>query len=312
MGNNHSNSTRHQRDDYDGFVSQFRSGYGDGEGYFKPGSMIQKIHREAVVLLGGGRAILLQLAHPFVAAGVDDYSNFESEILQRLYRTIYFMHNLVFQDRRTARKALKQFHALHKRIKGKLGQRAGNFPAETKYSGTDPHTKLWVHATFVDTNLKTYQQFISPLSQEEQRKYYSDSLQLARLMEIPEEILPPTLNEFSSYMKEMINGDTLVVTETTRRLARAVLYPNVGILPTLSAGLLRLVTAKILPNRFRQEYRLKWNDQQRLIVDGFSVSTRLLRPFAPSWVWQNPLLEGKLTHLLLWGNKKPKGPQGSL
>lgn len=275
-------------------------------GYFAPGSMIRKIHREAVVLLGGGRAILLQLAHPFVAAGVDDHSNFESDILHRLYRTILFMNNLVFQDRQTAKRALRHFHAMHERIQGRLGHRAGNFPPDTQYSGRDPEAKLWVHATFIDTGLKTYQRFIKPLTRKERRDYYSDTLLLARLMEIPEDIVPKTLEEFQSYMDSMLTGDTLAVTATAQRLGHAVLYPQVGFFPTLSSGLLRFVTAGLLTQRFRRQYGLKWGVRQQVVLKGISESTRILRPVAPSWIWQTPLQEGKLTHFLLWGGEKPK------
>lgn len=294
----------HHRDNLQAKESEYPSSQEDG--YFAPGSMIRKIHREAAVMLGGGRAILLQLAHPFVAAGVDDHSNFESEILQRLYRTILFMHNLVFQDRHKAKNALRHFHAMHKRIKGRLRHRAGHFPPDTQYSGRDPDAKLWVHATFIDTSLKTYQKFIKPLTKQERRNYYSDTLALARLMEIPEEIVPKTVEEFHSYMDDMLSGDTLAVTSTAQRLAHAVLYPEVGFFPSLSARLLRYVTAGLMTERFRLEYGLNWGWKQQFVVQSFSKSTRLLRPVAPSWVWQTPLQEGKLTQFLLWGNEKPQ------
>ncbi|NIS49153.1 MAG: DUF2236 domain-containing protein, partial [candidate division Zixibacteria bacterium] len=131
----------------------------------------------------------------------------------------------------------------------------------------------------------------------------SDSLILAQLMDIPEDILPQTLDDFNDYMKSMLASDTLAVTSTAKRLANAVLYPQVGFFPTISAGLLRFVTAGILPERFRQEYGLKWGWKERIILNSLSRSTRSLRPFVPSWIWQNPLLEGKLTYFLLWGSK---------
>lgn len=280
----------------------------DGRSYFEPDSMIRRIHREAVVMLGGGRSILLQLAHPYVAAGVDDYSNFEAEILARLYRTIQFMHNLVYQDRDTARRALRGFHAMHERIRGRLGHRSGHLPPETRYSGRDPEAKLWVHATFVDTSLVAYQRFIEPLSADERRDYYTDTLQLARLMEIPEQIVPETYEEFQAYMERMISGESgpLAVTDTARRLADAVLYPDVGLFPALSAGLLRFVTAGLLPDRFSRAYGLKWDRSRQLVLDGMSRSSAFLRPYVPAWIWQNPLLDGKLTSFLLWGPGKPE------
>ena len=95
------------------------------------------------------------------------------------------------------------------------------------------------------------------------------------------------------------------MTGTAKRLAHAVLYPKVGFFPTLSAGLLRIVTAGLLPERFRAAYGLEWGRRKQLLLDGMSRSTGLLRPFAPSWIWQNPLLDGKLTSYLLWGAQKP-------
>jgi uncharacterized protein (DUF2236 family) len=275
------------------------------DGFFPPGSMVRRVNQEAVLLLGSGKAVLLQLAHPFVAAGVDDFSSFQSEILKRLYNTLLFMHRLVFEDRRTAQQALRQFHGIHERIRGRLGEPAGRFAADTPYSGTDPEAKLWVHATFVSGALQTYQRFIAPLTPNERRAYYADSWVLARLMGIPEQIVPATLEEFEQYMTVMLATNALAVTDRTRRLARAVLYPRVGLLPAASAGLLRFVTAGLLPERFRQEYRLAWGDRQEQTLNALSGSIRRLRPFMPSSVWQTPLLEGKLTRVLLWGRQLP-------
>lgn len=285
-------------------MSQNRSA--ESEGYFPPESMVRRIDREALVLLGGGRSILLQLAHPFVAAGVDEHSNFQDEILNRLYRTLLFMHNLVFKDRRYVRKELRHFHAMHRRIRGYLPYAAGRFSAGTPYSGTHPQTKLWVHATFVDTALKVYEQFVTTLTPEERRKYYSDTLIAGQLMEIPEEILPPTLEDFHDYMASMLSGNTLEVTSTARRLANAVLYPRVGFFPAMSAGLLRFVTAGILSERFRRAYGLKWGKRQQFILNCLSRSIRTIRPFVPPWVWQSPLLGGGLAHFLLWGMRDIK------
>lgn len=269
--------------------------------YFTPESMIRRIHREALTLLGGGRAILLQLAHPFVAAGVENHSQFQSEILARLHRTLQFMQHLVFADGHHTRDALRQFHAVHHQIRGHLSQKAGKFPTGTPYSGSDPQTKLWVHATSVDTSLRVYEQFVTALTREERRMYYADTCILARLMAIPDAILPSTLDEFDEYMQEMLCGETLEVTSTARRLARAVLYPQVGLLPGLSAALLRTVTVGILPERIRGEYGLIWNRKRRYFLRFLSMATRSVRPVAPAWVWKNPLMGGKLAYFLLWG-----------
>lgn len=270
-------------------------------GYFRPESVIHKIDQEALVLLGGGRSILLQLAHPFVAAGVDDHSNFQQEILDRLHRTLLFMQNLVFEERSRARKASQNFHAMHERIRGRLPHRAGRFQAGAPYSGKDPEAKLWVHATFVDTSLKVYERFVAPLTAEQRKHYYSDTLLLAQLMHVPEKLLPKTLEAFQDYMENMLASDTLATTHTAQRLAHAVLYPQVGLVPAMTAALLRFVTAGILPQRFRREYGLKWTPRHQFTLNCLSRCTRTIRPVAPAWIWKNPLLGGKLSYSLLWG-----------
>jgi len=237
---------------------------------------------------------------------VDDHSNFEAEILNRLFRTLEFMHDLVFCDRQTAQQALRHFHALHQRIRGQLKHRSGHLAPQTDYSGTDPHAKLWVFATFIDTNIRVYEQFIRPLTPNERQHYYADALILARLMEIPEEVLPLTWEEFQEYINHMVHSNSLAITPTTRRLAHGVLYPKVGLIPALSATLLRFVTTGLLNNRFRRAYGLNWSFGDQVIFKSMHGTTRLLRPFVPPWIWQGPLLEGKLTYFLLWGISQKK------
>lgn len=274
---------------------------GDTDGFFHPQSIIRKIGREGVGLLGGGRAILLQLAHPLVAAGVADYSEFQKDPLARLRRTLDLMHLLIFGDRRQVKEVLQRFHAMHARIQGRLPHAAGQFPAGTFYTAADPHLKLWVHATFAGTSLMTYERFVEPLSLDERKRYYADTRVLAHLLDIPDSILPPTLNAFEDYMAAMLSSNTLAVTDTARHLAWNVLNPNVGIVQYTSARLLRFVTAGLLPERFRTAYGLRWSVWQQGLLDSFSRATRLLRPVAPAWLWKNPQLRGdSFLQLVLW------------
>jgi uncharacterized protein (DUF2236 family) len=258
------------------------------------------IGQEALGLLGGGRAILLQLAHPLVAAGVVEHSDFQTDPLSRLLRTLEFMHTIVYGNQHQATQALKQFHAVHTRIQGHLHNEAGQFPSGTVYTAHDPELKLWVFATLIDTSLITFERFVMSLTPNERDRFYADACVLGELLGIPDTILPPNLNEFRHYMRGMVSGDMLVVTDTARQLARDVLYPDVGIIPTASALLLRFVTAGTLPRRFSQAYNLTWNARQQLLLDTLSRTTRLLRPLVPVWVWQSPQLGGSLPRWLLW------------
>jgi uncharacterized protein (DUF2236 family) len=274
---------------------------GSDAGLFSQESVIRRIDREALSLLGGGRAILLQLAHPLVAAAVADYSGFQADPLARLFRTLDLMHTLVSGNRQQAHAAAQRFCSMHEGMQGQLPQDAGCFPAGTSYSAADPHLKLWVYATLVDTSLFTYQRFVTPLSPDECNSYYADTLVLARLLGIPDGILPPTLEAFHSYMDTMLAGDRLAVANTARRLAWRVLDPDVGFAQYACAGLLRFVTAGLLPKRFRAAYRLRWSLGRQKLLDNFSRTTRILRPVVPAWLWRSPQNDGvSLLRSLLW------------
>jgi uncharacterized protein (DUF2236 family) len=178
----------------------------------------------------------------------------------------------------------------------------GTFPAGTTYHGNDPHLKLWVAATLVDTSIVAYKQFVGRLTPEQQQRYYADAHALARLLGIPDEILPLNLEAFQDYMAEMLASDTLTVTGTARQLAWEVLEPDVvGIVPASSARLLRFTTAGLLPPGIRKAYRLSWDRRQQRLLEMLGRMTRWLRPRSPKWVWQSPLLEGRLARFLLWG-----------
>lgn len=270
--------------------------------WFPPGSTIRRVGQEALTLLGGGRAVLLQLAHPLVAAGVTEHSDFQSDPLSRLLRTLTLMHTLVFGTRHQVRRALHRFEAAHARVQGRLGQAVGPFPAGTPYTAGDPELKLWVHATLVDTSLLTYERFVAPLTPEERSSYYADTRLLAQLLDIPDQSLPSSLPEFRRYVANMLTGDRLTVDNTGRRLAWDVLHPRgVGLVPSASASLLRFVTAGLLPPRLRWAFGLKWGPGRQILLDALRRTTRLLRPVAPVWVWGSPLLHDGLARRLLWG-----------
>lgn len=268
--------------------------------WFPPDSMMYRIGQEALGLLGGGRAILLQLAHPLIAAGVAEHSNFQTNPLSRLLRTLELMHTIVYGDHRKAIQALQRFHTVHAPIQGCLPEPAGQFSSGTPYTANDLELKLWVLATLIDTSLITYERFVVPLTPDERERFYVDACVLAKLFGIPDTIQPPNLDDFRHYMSGMLAGDVLVVAQTAQRLAYHVLYPDVGIFPAASGALLRFVTAGTLPRHFRQAYHLEWNAQRQFLLDGLSRTTRLLRPWAPVWVWQSPQLGGSLPRWLLW------------
>ena len=129
-------------------------------GLYSEQSITRRINRENVLLLGGGRALLMQLAHPSVAAGVDDHSDFRTHPVRRLRRTIRMTMAIVFGDRDTAMAAARAVNRVHAHVRG------------DDYQALDPGLLLWVHATLVDSALVTYSTFVQPLTDRERQLYH--------------------------------------------------------------------------------------------------------------------------------------------
>lgn len=65
-------------------------------GFFGSGSMAWKVNREGMIAMGALRALLMQVAHPMVAQGIADHSDFRRKPLQRVYKTLHAQQMIVF------------------------------------------------------------------------------------------------------------------------------------------------------------------------------------------------------------------------
>src|SRR2546426_8425486 len=157
-------------------------------GLYPEGSITRRVNRENVLLLGGGRALLMQLAHPMVAAGVDEHSDFRRHPVRRLRRTIRMTMAIVFGDRETALAAARSVNHAHSRVRGE------------GYRALDPDLLLWVHATLVDSALVTYETFVKPLAAREREAFYQESKLLGEILGIPREHFPNTYRGFNYYL----------------------------------------------------------------------------------------------------------------
>ena len=155
----------------------------------------RRVNREAVVVLGWGRAILLQLAHPLVAAGVGAHSDFDGGPLayvRRMRRTIGAMLSLTFGTESEIRETAGRINAIHHRVHGRLDCAVGGYAAGTPYDATDPALLTWVHATLVDSQLRTYALFVGPLAPADEDRYCAEAAQIGPLLGVPSNTLPDT------------------------------------------------------------------------------------------------------------------------
>jgi uncharacterized protein (DUF2236 family) len=253
-----------------------------------PGGVAWRVNREAVTMLGGGRALLMQVAHPLVAAGVAAHSRFQREPLARLFRTLELMLTIAFADGREALAAVATIQHVHRRVRGRLAEDVGPFPRGTPYDAADPELMLWVHATLVDSALVAYETFVGPLSSRARGAYYAESTRTARLFGIPDALVPPTLGDFRRYVRATLKSDALTIGADGRALAAAILRPPlpVGLHHLFRAG--NLVTIGLLPPTLRRRYGLGWSAVQQLALDALASGVRATLPFLPAIVRHVP------------------------
>ena len=228
-----------------------------------------RVNREAVVVLGWGRAILLQLSHPLVAAGVGGHSGFDGGALayiRRMRRTIGAMLSLTFGTESEIRETADRINAIHHRVQGRLDSAVGGYPAGTPYDATDPALLTWVHATLVDSQLRTYALFVGPLARNEEDRYCTEAAQVGPLLGVSASELPDTRDRLDRYLNRMQQEDRLAVGDDARRLAGALLAPpgRRWVAPALWLG--RLTTVGLLPEPIRGAYGFPWRakDARRL------------------------------------------------
>ena len=237
------------------------------DGWFAPESVIRRVGNTPVTpFLGGGAAVLLQVAHPLVAAGIAEHSDYQRNLWRRLARTLRALYLITFGTRAEAARAGAAVRAVHACVHGRTKTQLGPFPPGTPYSANDPELMLWVHATLVHASLAAYQTFERSLSAAEQQSYYDDMTQLAGMFGLPERVIPRTLVDFREYFDSQVAGDSITVTPIAAEIAEAILHAPLPTPLRLYAPAHRLATTAFLPPRLRREYGLAWTPLQRLLL----------------------------------------------
>lgn len=269
-------------------------------GLFGPSSMMWRLAKHALAgSQGSGRALLLQIAHPWVTQGVNDHSKTRSDPLGRAARTFTAVLSIVFGSLDQAMREARIVHRVHQRIKGTMAVDSGDFPQGSRYSANEAYAMLWVHATLWDTTVLMHELFIGPLSDQEKEAFYKETRLFAYMFGIPDEILPPNWQEFMEYNQAMWNSDQLVVNAATRELAGFLFAPMHFTLKPAMAWL-KIVTAATLNERLRRDFALPYgSNEQRVFGVGRKaiyyadrVSPTIVRS-GPSYVEAMRRIQGK-------------------
>jgi uncharacterized protein (DUF2236 family) len=254
-----------------------------------------------MLLLGAGpRALLLQVAHPLVAAGVAQHSDFRSDPWARLSGTLRSYLRIVYGTADAARGEIRRLNELHRGIRGDVVEPVARRRHGRRYSALDPELALWVHATLVDSTIVAYDAWLEPLSRSDRARYYEETLPVGRAFGIPASLLPTDLEAFEAYLDGMLApGGPIEVGDVARELADAILHPPLGpavaaagwpftriatladAIPSRAYAWLFWPSIGLLPARVRDGYGLPWGIRERLISGWLVATWQAWRPMLP-------------------------------
>ncbi len=243
-------------------------------GLFGPGSAMWNISREGAVFLGGGRAALLQLAHPYVAEAIRAQSATPDDLAGRFQRTFDAMFQLVFGDVDTALTSARRIHRVHRQINGRFSEPAGRFTTSDRYNANDAEAMLWVQATLTDTSVKLYELMLGPLTNNEVEDFYRDTKRFSTLFGLPESVVPRDWAAFRAYFDGMVGSDMLGRGAATRTLSRFLMTPPRRRVTPLWRWY-RTFSAGLVPAETRGHFDLTYGPSEARV---YQASVRSLRP----------------------------------
>jgi uncharacterized protein (DUF2236 family) len=234
------------------------------------------------------RALLLQLAHPKIAAGVAAHSHVAGAGeggVDRFIRTARLGQALMLGTDEQADRAAAEINRAHDRIAGRVPQ------SGARYSAHDPQLQYWVMATTVDSLIVAHERLVAPLTLEEKDDLTRGLFRRVGLrLRIPAARLPST---YADVRRQLERGALeLQVTPEARDLARRILWPAVTpellarvpgtwrlrpwLLRSTSAlgAASRFVALGLLPPPVAKAYDLGWSPSRARLFAGAAAASR--------------------------------------
>lgn len=216
-----------------------------------------QLGREGIVLAGAGAAIALQVAHRSVAAGVQQHSNFTTDPLGRLLRTLQYIFAIVLPEAQTATDSVTNWvKQAHKPVAG--------FVDGVRYSAADPQTQRWVTATLYWTAEQIRWRIWGEQHPDDAEEIYRSYAVLGTALGMPQDAWPQDRQAFQRYWDQHVSA--LEVSDSARHIM-AELFAAKSAPGWLRAAmpLARFLTAGLLPAQIRTQFDLAWDggDSQR-------------------------------------------------
>jgi uncharacterized protein (DUF2236 family) len=235
-------------------------------------------------MIAAGYALVLQVAHPTVGAGVAEHSSYRRDPWGRLFRTLDFTNSLIYAEPLVAAKFARDLRSLHTRIKGVKAD-------GSHYHALEPGAYAWVHASLFGAIASAHARFGVPLHREQQEQFWIEWRGLGRLLGVRDRDLPVTLGGYEDYFEEMVHevlednesvqGVIETLDEFTDLPVPRYAEPlwRLGSLPAAHA--LRLATVGMLPDVLRDRLGLRWTHAQEVELRTLGWALRAATPLMP-------------------------------
>jgi uncharacterized protein (DUF2236 family) len=230
-------------------------------GLFGPDTVTWRVMHEPLLILGGGRALLMQAANPLVAQGAIEFSAYADDPFGRLMRTIHWVTMVTYGTRAEAAAASGVVNRMHTRVRGSLpGEHATEgTPVGTEYTALDGDLLRWVHASFVDTMLVTHDALVGGLTTADRDRFVREWDAVAALMHVPPRLLWKSHRALRTYVDGEVARGVARPGAGSRLVSRMVVHPP------LRSSLLRpgwdvvaFTTVGLLPAAVRRGYGILW------------------------------------------------------
>jgi uncharacterized protein (DUF2236 family) len=226
---------------------------------------------DSTPVVAGGRAILLQIADPVVAAGVRRHSDFARRPQQRLAHTLMYVFAVVVGTPEDAAVAASFVTHAHRPVAG----------------ADDPERQLWVAATLVDSAIRTHRLLGSPVDDVQAEAVLRAYAPIATALRVPAERWPDSVPAFERYWTSMLAQ--LRVTDEARGVVRDLLHPRDAPAWVRAAmPVVRTVTVGMLPTEVRAQYGFAWGPREARRFRRTVAGLRLLRTALPGALLRLP------------------------
>ena len=238
---------------------------------FSPQSEMWRVNRTCTGLIFGPAAVLLQIAHPRVAQGVADHSDFQNDALGRLRRTLSTVNRIAFGTLTEAETMRAHLAEVHGRVKGRTSK---GVVGSRGYSAFEPDLLLWVLATLIDASIKGYEFVWGPLQSDRRESFYRDFRLFGSYFGLKESEGPADYGEFVDYFNDMLVNELLGGHPLCAEVAAAVVRPRNPVRDRWLGKLVDFVPVEAVPVHIRQRLGLRSTSWTR-------VRFKVMRALAP-------------------------------